>query len=121
MSQWAIGGVRIYISESDEETGQILPRLQPLSGGTIIQSFGYESTVRNMAGLVVGESNKNSLKAFAQDATPVNFETWEGLIHAGIVRKFNAKRTPIVCQTIDTLQPETAPVYECSFEFYIED
>ncbi len=118
---WTIGGVRIYVQESAEETGQILPRLQPLSGGTIIQSFGYESTTRNIAGLVVGETNKNTIKAFAQDSTPVNFVTWEGLTHTGIMRKFNAKRTPIVCQTIDIAQDTDAPVYDVNFEFYIED
>jgi hypothetical protein len=118
---WTLGGVRIYVQESQEETGQILPRLQPLSGGTIIQAFGYESTVRNIQGLVVGESNKNSIKAFAQDETPVNFVTWEGLTHTGIVRKFNARRTNIVCQTIDITQDEETPVYDVSLEFYIED
>lgn len=121
MAQWAIGGIRIYVSDSAEETGQILPRLQPLSGGTIIQVFGYESTVRNVVGLVVGEANKNSIRDIAQADVAVDFETWEGDLHTGIMRKFNAKRTPIVCQTIDTLQDETAPVYEVSFEFYIED
>lgn len=118
---WTLGGVRIYVQESAEETGQILPRLQPLSGGTIIQAFGYESTVRNIAGLVVGEANKNAIKAFGQDETPVNFVTWEGLTHTGIVRKFQAKRTSIVCQTIDTSQSTEAPVYDVSLEFYIED
>lgn len=118
---WTIGGVRIYVQDDVEETGQILPRLQPVSGGTIIQAFGYESTVKNMAGLVVGESNKNTIKGFGQDSTPVNFVTWEGVTWTGIVRKFNAKRTNIVCQTIDTLQPTDAPVYDVSLEFHIED
>jgi len=118
---WTIGGVRIYVQESDEETGQILPRLQPLSGGTIIQAFGYESTTRNIQGLVVGETNKNSLKAFAQDSSSINFVTWEGLTHAGIVRKCQAKRTNTVCQTIDTTQATDAPVYDIAIEFFMED
>lgn len=118
---WTIGGVRIYVQEDTEESGQILPRLQPVSGGTIIQAFGYESTTKNIAGLVVGETYKNTIKAFSQDETPVNFVTWEGITHTGIVRKFNAKRTSIVCQTIDIAQPTTAPVYDVSMEFYIED
>lgn len=122
MSAWTIGGVRIYVQDSAEESGQILPRLQPLNGGTIIQAFGYESTVRNIAGLVVGETNKNTIKALSKNGgASTTFGTWEGLSITGIVRKFNAKRTNIVCQTLDTSQPTDAPVYDCTMEFYIED
>jgi len=118
---WTIGGVRIYAQESSEETGQILPRLQPLDGGTVIQAFGYESTVRAMDAIVVGDTRKNSLKAFAQTETPVALVSPEGSLGNVIVRKFNARRDKTVCQTIDPALPETAPVYNISFELYIED
>lgn len=118
---WTLGGVRIYAQESTEETGQILPRLQPLSGGTVIQAFGYESTIRNVEAIVVGTSKKNQLKAFAQDETPVTLVSPEGSLGSVIVRKFQAKRNKSICQTIDTTQATDVPVYDCSFELYVED
>ena len=118
---WTIGGVRVYAQESTEETGQILPRLQPLDGGTVIQAFGYESTVRQVDAIVVGDTRKNALKAFAQSSTPVAFVSPEGSLGNVIMRKFSAKRDKTVCQRIDLTLPEIAPVYNISFELYIED
>lgn len=118
---WTLGGVRIYAQESAEETGQILPRLQPLSGGTVIQNFGYESTVRNVDAIIIGDTRKAALKAFAQDETPVAFVGPEGSLGNVIVRKFQAKRNKTTCQRIDLALPEIAPVYDVSFELYVED
>lgn len=118
---WTIGGVRVYAQESTEETGQILPRLQPLNGGTVIQAFGYESTVRGMDAIIVGDTRKNALKAFAQTETPVALVSPEGSLGNVIVRKFQAKRNKTTCQRIDLTLAETAPVYDVSFELYIED
>ncbi len=118
---WTLGGHRIYAQESSEETGQILPRLQPLDGGTVIQAFGYESTVRQVDAIVVGDTRKNALKAFAQSETPVAFVSPEGSLGNVIVRKFQAKRNKTTCQRIDLALAETAPVYDISFELYVED
>ena len=118
---WTLGGVRIYAQESAEETGQILPRLQPLAGNTVIQAFGYESTVRNVDAIVIGDARREALRAFAREATPVDFSGPEGSISDVIVRKLQAKRNKTVCQRIDLTLPETAPVYDISFELYVED
>ena len=69
---WTLGGNRIYAQKSNEDTGQILPRLQPLSGGTIIQSFGYDSLVRKITAIVVGDTIKDAIKATIKKITPIN-------------------------------------------------
>lgn len=119
---WTYGGYRIYVQESDENTSQIAPRLQPLSGGTIIQDFGYDSTVRNITAIVVGDTIKNALKAFAQDSmTSHTFVSPEGSLGNWMLKGFKASRTKSTCQTIDETQAEDAPVYDISLELWQED
>jgi hypothetical protein len=116
---WQLGSIRLYVQKSSENNSQILPRLQPLSGGTIIQSFGYDSPIRSITALVVGDTNNNSLKAFASDSgTAHELVSPEGSLGNFIVKSYNPNRTDSVCQTIDTLQPEEAPVYDVEIELY---
>lgn len=119
---WTLGGNRIYVQESEEGANQIAPRLQPLSGGSKIQSFGYDSTIRNVNAIVVGDTIKNALKGFSQDAmTSHAFVSPEGSLGNWMVKGFKASRTNAICQTIDISQPETAPVYNVNLELWRED
>ena len=62
---WSLGGIRIFVQDMREHTAQIIPRLQPLSGGTVLQVFGHEDDIRTVSGLVVGQADKNDLKDMA--------------------------------------------------------
>lgn len=116
---WSLGNIRIYAQESSENNSQILPRLQPLSGGTVIQSFGHDSPIRNLTVLVVGDTNNNALKAFASDAGSTHeLMSPEGSLGVFIVKSYNPRRTPIICQTIDVTLSGIAPVYESEIELY---
>lgn len=116
---WTYGGHRIYVQESGENTSNILPRLQPLSGGTIVQSFGYESDIRPVSAIVVGDTIKNALKAFANDGGALHaFVSPEGSLGNFALKSINVRRTKSVCQTIDITQPEEAPVYDVELELY---
>jgi hypothetical protein len=118
---WQLGGVRIYTQESNENTSQILPRLQPLSGGTVVQVFGYESLIRQISVLVVGDTNKNTLKGFSQNGgVSKTLVSPEGTLGDFVVKSATVRRTKSICQTIDTSQPEDAPVYEVDLELYEE-
>lgn len=119
---WTLGGHRIYVQDSDENISQIAPRLQPLSGGSIIQDFGYDSTIRNIQAIVVGDTIKDALKAFSKDGMLSHaFVSPEGSLGNWMVKGFKATRTRSTCQSIDTSQPEDAPVYDVSIELWIED
>lgn len=116
---WTLGGQRIYAQKSQEETSQILPRLQPLSGPTIVQAFGYDSLIRKLSALVVGDTIKNTIKGYSQDGgTARALVSPEGSLGNFIVKSVGVSRTNSTCQTIDTGQPETAPVYELDIELY---
>jgi hypothetical protein len=119
---WTYNSVRIYAQESDEGTSQIAPRLQPISGGSVIQSFGYDSTVRNISAIVVGDTNKDALKALAQDGMSSHaLVSPEGSLGNWMLKSFKANRTKSTCQTIDEAQAEDAPVYDCQLELWQED
>lgn len=119
---WTLGGHRIYVQKATQSDSQIMPRLQPISGGTVIQSFGYESEIRSVSAIVVGDTIKNALKAFAKDgASSHAFVSPEGSLGNWIVKSFQADRTESTCQTIDTTQPEDAPVYNIEVELQLED
>lgn len=119
---WTYGGHRIYVQESREGASAILPRLQPLAGGSKIQSFGYDSDIRNVTALVVGDTIKNALKAFSKDGGTLHaFVSPEGSLGNWSLKSFSSNRTDSTCQTIDITQPEEAPVYEIELELWRED
>ena len=116
---WSLQGIRIYVQESSEDNSQILPRLQPVNGATVIQSFGYDSPIRNITAIVVGDTNNDALKALASDGGDSHeLISPEGSLGNFTVRNYKPNRTKSICQTIDTTQPEEAPVYESSIELY---
>lgn len=116
---WTYGGVRIYVQRSDRGSSQILPRLQPVSGGTVVQSFGYEKDIRNVTALIVGDARDAALLAFSKDGgTLHSFVGPEGTIGSFAMKSYSSSRTDSTCQTIDTSLPEEAPVYEVEMEFY---
>jgi hypothetical protein len=116
---WTLGGNRIYTQESSENTGQILVRLQPVSGGTVVQSFGYDSLIRQMTVIVVGDTIKNAIKGYSQDGgTSHALVSPEGSLGNFIVKSAQVKRTNSTNQTIDITQDCATPVYEIALEMY---
>jgi hypothetical protein len=118
---WSLGSHRLYVQKSSENTSQIMPRLQPLSGGSVLQVFGFDSIVRSVTAIVVGDTIKNALVAFAQDGgTTHAFVSPEGSLGSWIVKSCVPNRTDSTCQSIDQTQPDTAPVYEIDMELWKE-
>lgn len=119
---WTYGSQRIYVQKHGGNSANILPRLQTLSGGTTIQSFGYDSMISQISALVVGDTIKDALYAFSKDGGTLHtLVSPEGSLGDWSVKSFNFDRTNSTCQTIDTTQPEDAPVYEINLELYRED
>jgi hypothetical protein len=119
---WSIGGTRIYVQNSNGNSGQIIARLQPVNGGTTLHFFGYESLIRSISAIIVGDANLGALFAMSQDSgTTYEFVGPEGTLGSYYVKSFSFSRTNSTCQTIDTLQAETAPVYDIELELQRED
>ena len=98
---WSIGGVRIFVTDGNEEVGQIVAKLQPLSGGTIYQIFGYETAVRKLSCYVVGDTNKDALLNLTMSGTTFELLSPEGSLGDFIVEKVNLPRVNVVYQSLD--------------------
>jgi hypothetical protein len=116
---WTIGGTRIFTQKFGGTGSNIIARLQPLSGGTITQKFGYETPIRKLGFLVVGETDKNTLVGYAQSGTTRALVFNSTTIGTYQIKSFNWEQlNGIVCQTIRGDLPQNSPVYNCEMELY---
>jgi len=114
---WTLSGVRIFVDESKEDAGNIVPRLQPLSGGTVLQTFGYESDIRTVHALVVGTVDKDALKDTRKSGTHALVSP-EGSLGSFTVKNVSVSRVHCICQTIRLDLAADAPVYEVEIQLY---
>lgn len=116
---WTIAGTRIFVNESKEDAGQIVPRLQPLSGATVLQTFGYESDVRTITGLVIGSTDKDSIKALRTGGTAALVSP-EGSLGSFTVKNVSVQRVHSINQTllIDATHACDDPVYQVEVQLY---
>jgi len=117
---WTLNSIRIFTQEHDTEGGQIIPRLQPISGGTILQIFGYESEVKNINAYVVGDTDRDALMALRKTGTAYELMSPMGDLGDFYVRKAKYKQIPNICQTLRPDLPEDSPMYLFDFELYPE-
>lgn len=118
---WTLNNIQIFTQDFDESTKNIIARIQPLSGGTVLHKFGYESEVYQINAVVIGSSDKNSLLALAQTNTAYNlvtpFTTYSGVYVASAKAK---QRLGIISQTVRQDLACDSPVFDVSLEIYVE-
>lgn len=115
---WTFNSVRIYVQDITGEGSQIIPRLQPISGGTVLQFFGYENQVINVRGMIVGNTDRDALRALKKTSSTYTLVSPEGSLGTYYVRKVSDKRLPVVCQTMRNDLPDDSPVYDFELELY---
>jgi hypothetical protein len=115
---WTLNGIRIFTQESKSDAAQIIPRLQPLNGGTILQFFGYDDPVRTLSAIVVGDTDRDALLALAASSSSYELVGPEGSDGDFFVKKVSYSRTPNICQTMRGDLADDAPVYNFDFELY---
>lgn len=115
---WTFNSIRIFVQEHTGDGSQIIPRLQPLSGGTVLQFFGYEDRVHSINAYVVGDTDKDALLALRKTATAYELMSPEGDLGDFYVKKVSFKRIPNICQTLRTDLAEDAPLYIMDLELY---
>jgi hypothetical protein len=116
---WTLSGTRIFVNESKEDAGQIVPRLQPLAGGTVLQIFGYESDVRTISALVVGDTDKDAIKVLRMGGT-ATLVSPEGSLGSFTVKNVSVQRIHCINQTIlvDGTHACDDPVYQVEVQLY---
>jgi len=115
---WTLNGTRIYVQESKSEGAQIIPRLQPLNGGTILQFFGYEDQVRMLSAIIVGDTDRNALLGLYSTGLSYSLVTPEGTEGDFFVKKVTYTRIPNSCQTLRNDLASDSPMYNVSVELY---
>jgi hypothetical protein len=115
---WTINSIRIFVQESNAEASQILPRLQPISGGTVIQIFGYDSRVNTINAIVVGDTDRDALLALPTTGLSYALVSPEGSMGSYLVKKIAYKRIPNICQTMRPDLATDSPVYIFDVELY---
>jgi hypothetical protein len=115
---WTLAGTRIFVQEDNLDGGQIIPRLQPIAGGTVLQIFGYESPTRNLSALVVGTADRDTLMALTQDGNVHALISPEGVTYNCYVQKFSSKRLMSICQTLRSDLASDSPVYSVTALLY---
>ena len=115
---WTFGGQRIFVQEYTINGSQIIPRLQPLTGGTIYQWFGYETKRVTLAGIVVGTVNKSALMGFYEDGISRTLVGPYSINKDCFVKDISVTLLPITCQTLRPDLDDDAPVYNVKLELY---
>ena len=114
---WTLNGIRIFTQDyAGTNNTQIIARLQPISGQTVLQTFGYDKEVRKLAGYVVGTSDLNALKALTQTGLTYDLTSYEGDEGNWEVKSVNWTRVNVVSQTMRPDLPCTSPVYTVELE-----
>lgn len=115
---WELNNIRIFVQEHTGDGTQIIPRLQPLSGGTVLQFFGYESLVRNINAYVVGDTDRDALLALRKTATAYSLNSPMGSLGNHYIKKCAFKQIRNVCQTLRPDLATDAPMYIFDLELF---
>ena len=119
---WYLDSTRIFVQKFEKNNNQVVARLQPLQGLSIHHIFGAESEIINIDGLVVGNSDINTLKLKVRDGNKHNLTGAYGITMSGlIVKSMKDSLTNFTCQTLRPDLPTTAPVYNVSLELYRDE
>lgn len=117
---WIFNNIRIYASRDDTKTAQVIARLQPLAGSTILHVFGNEAEIKSFGGLVATSGDLLSLQALTTTGLSYTLSGPEGILGDYFVKDFSAKRnsTVNICLFDRPSLPSNVPVYEVNLELY---
>ena len=117
---WELGGVRIFTQDLKDEDDNIIARLNPLGGGTILHFFGYDDQITKVSAYIVGLTDKAALKAMAEDTSSYTLNTPYGTWGDFYVKHVTFALQNIICQTLRPDLDEDAPVFKVDIDLYIE-
>jgi hypothetical protein len=115
---WTLDGTRIFVQTNEFAAKAIIPRLQPLGAGTVLQFFGRENKIYHLGAKVVGQANLAALYTSMDAGDSCTLVTDQGNITV-YISSINAKRSEFPWQSIDPAQDCYTPVYDITVELYI--
>lgn len=118
MSGWTYNNIRIVVQEMNDADKQNISRLQPVVGGTVLQIFGYEDTVKSVAGYVVGDTDLEALRALKTTGLGYTLRGYGQSYDNMYLSSCKANRLNILSQTIRPDLDCASPVYYVELELY---
>jgi hypothetical protein len=114
---WTLGANRIIVTNiEDDDQAQIVAKLQPLEGGTVYQTFGYENPISKLDCYVVSKEEMDAIRSLTTSGDTFELVSPEGSMGFYFVMKVSPKRVYSVCQTIRPDLDSDAPVYLVTIE-----
>jgi len=122
MSGWYLDSTRIFAQDLADDAGQSIAQLNPYNGFTIYHVFGKKSKEFKISAIVVGNTDRDSIRDMSRDGSLHGLETWEGETISGYVRDVSFKRSKgIICQSMREDLPASSPVYNTSVVFLVDE
>lgn len=115
---WTLNSIRLFVQDDSEDKKQIIVRLQPVSNTTVFHIFGYEKATRKLNAIIVGNTDKNALKALAETGSTYALVSPEGSEGSYYVNSVSTKRLRSICQTLRPDLASDSPVYSVDIELY---
>jgi hypothetical protein len=115
---WSYNGVRIFVQANTGSKKQIIARLQPLDGGTILQTFGWEERVVKLSGIVVGATDMNSLLELHETGLPYTLSGATGNYGDYYPSSISYEQMASICQTLRPDLPDDSFLYNVDLELY---
>jgi hypothetical protein len=117
---WTLNGTRIYVDKLANKKSQVIARLQPLSGETILHIFGYEGEVVSMGGLVATSGDMSALLALTTTGLAYTLVSPEGSLGDFYVKDVKYDRQSTTCiRLFDRPELEDdIPVYKVDIEIF---
>ncbi len=121
MPDWTYAGYRIFVQDYTTGHKQIIPRLNPIGDGTILQIFGYDERITKVNAYVVGFDDIQALRKLTTSGVAFNLVTPIDGTLPHYCNDVQAKLTKGICQTLRPDLAEDAPVYLVDLELYYDD
>lgn len=118
---WTFNSIRIFLQTRDESTSQVIARLQPVTGKTIKQFFGYESPIIKLTAYVVGDTDKDALKSYVTTNSSYALYQDTTLVGNYFVHSVSFSQVRSIGQTLRQDLACESPVYMMELEVYPDD
>ena len=120
MANWTLGGTRIFVTQLSDSAGQIVAKLQPLDGGTIYHTFGYENHTYKLDFLIAGTTDLETIKGYATSGISYSLISPWGTLGDFIVGNVTITPTHSIWQSFNSEELCTAMVFAVSMELLEE-
>ena len=72
---WSYGGVQLIVIDRVMDNDQIIARLNPVGGGTVLQYFGDDDRIEKITAYVVGVTDVALLQSYTTSGVPFTYVT----------------------------------------------